>query len=216
MRSHNDMACIRQTLEALLSQELDEQLEIISCDDHSQDGTAEYLQSIPQIRRIAPPEGRYVPGKTLNCMISQAKGDYIVFNNADAIPQRISKPYKSFFGSECKESFRIKTDDREFECTLISTVDRLVPLVFTSPTDAQFTRRLGTKRRHIDINHPISFFPAGEGEQILIINPSVKFVFVTDGVEMREIEMAQRLWNFTLYRDFEFIGALERGHIGKV
>ena len=129
---------------------------------------------------------------------------------------RISKPYKSFFGNECKESFRIKTDDREFECTLISTVDRLVPLVFTSPTDAQFTRRLGTKRRHIDINHPISFFPAGEGEQILIINPSVKFVFVTDGVQMREIEMAQRLWNFTLYRDFEFIGALERGHIGKV
>ena len=98
---------------------------------------------------------------------------------------RISKPYKSFFGSECKESFRIRMGEREFECTLISTVDRLVPLVFTSPTDAQFTRRLGTKRRHIDINHPISFFPAGDGEQILIINPTVKFIFVTDGIEMR-------------------------------
>lgn len=129
---------------------------------------------------------------------------------------RISKPYKSFFGSECKESFRIRMGEREFECTLISTVDRLVPLVFTSPTDAQFTRRLGTKRRHIDINHPISFFPAGDGEQILIINPTVKFIFVTDGIEMRELEGAQRLWSFTVYRDFEFLGALERGHIGKV
>ena len=129
---------------------------------------------------------------------------------------RISKPYKSFFGSDCKESFRIRMGEREFECTLISTVDRLVPLVFTSPTDAQFTRRLGTKRRHIDINHPISFFPAGDGEQILIINPTVKFIFVTDGIEMRELEGAQRLWSFTVYRDFEFLGALERGHIGKV
>ncbi len=128
----------------------------------------------------------------------------------------ISRPYKSFFKSECKESFRIKMGEGEFECTLISTVDRLVPLVFTSPTDAQFTRRLGTKRRHIDINHPISFYPGGDGEQILIINPSVKFIFVTDGVEMRELEGAERLWNFTVYRDFEFIGALERGHIGKV
>lgn len=129
---------------------------------------------------------------------------------------RISRPYKSFFRSECKESFRIKADRKEFECTLISTVDRLVPLVFTSPTDAQFTRRLGTKRRHIDINHPISFYPGGDGEQILIVNPSVKFIFVTDGVEMRELEGPEHLWNFAVYRDFEFLGALERGHIGKV
>ncbi len=129
---------------------------------------------------------------------------------------RISRPYKSFFKSECRESFRLKAGEREFECTLISTVDRLVPLVFTSPTDAQFTRRLGTKRKHIDIVHPITFFPGGDGEQILIVNPSVKFILVTDGVEMRDVEGAQRLWNFVLYQDFEFLGALERGHVGKV
>jgi rhamnosyltransferase len=62
-------------------------MEIISCDDHSVDGTAEYLATIPQLRRIVPPEGKYIPGKTLNYMISQAKGDIIVFNNSDAIPQ---------------------------------------------------------------------------------------------------------------------------------
>ena len=87
MRSHNDMAYIRRTVEMLLAQEVDEELEIISCDDHSGDGTAEYLSSIPRIRRIAPPEGKYVPGKTLNHMVNEAKGEYIVFNNADAIPQ---------------------------------------------------------------------------------------------------------------------------------
>ena len=87
MRSHNDINFVRQTVEILLSQETDEAVEIISCDDHSSDGTAEYLASVPNIRRIAPPEGKYVPGKTLNYMISHATGDYIVFNNADAIPQ---------------------------------------------------------------------------------------------------------------------------------
>lgn len=87
MRSHNDISYIRLTVEALLSQEVDDAVEIISCDDHSADGTAEYLASVPQLRRIAPPDGRYVPGKTLNYMIAAAKGEYIVFNNGDAIPQ---------------------------------------------------------------------------------------------------------------------------------
>lgn len=87
MRSHNDIKYIKLTLEALLAQKTDEPFEIISCDDHSTDGTAEYLASMQQIRRIAPPEGKYVPGKTLNYMVSQAAGDIIVFNNGDAIPQ---------------------------------------------------------------------------------------------------------------------------------
>ena len=87
MRSHNDIKYIKSTVEALLSQELDDSVEIISCDDNSTDGTAEYLASVPQLRRIVPPEGRYVPGKTLNYMVGYAKGEYIVFNNGDAIPQ---------------------------------------------------------------------------------------------------------------------------------
>ena len=87
MRSHNDVSYVRQTVEMLLNQEVDDTVEIISCDDHSTDGTAEYLASVPQIRRIAPPEGRYVPGKTLNYMVSTANGNYIVFNNADAVVQ---------------------------------------------------------------------------------------------------------------------------------
>lgn len=87
MRSHNDIEYIRQTVEALLNQDAGDTVEIISCDDHSTDGTAEYLASVPQLRRIAPPEGKYVPGKTLNYMVEHANGEYIVFNNGDAIPQ---------------------------------------------------------------------------------------------------------------------------------
>jgi rhamnosyltransferase len=87
MRSHNDIRYVRATVEALFAQNVDECVEIISCDDHSTDGTAEYLAGVTEIRRISPPEGRYVPGKTLNHMVREAKGEYIVFNNADAIPQ---------------------------------------------------------------------------------------------------------------------------------
>ena len=87
MRSHNDIAYIRRTVDMLLQQKVDDAVEIISCDDHSTDGTAEYLASVPQLRRISPPEGRYVPGKTLNYMIRQAKGEDLIVNNGDAIPQ---------------------------------------------------------------------------------------------------------------------------------
>ena len=87
MRSHNDILYVRSTVEALLAQNVDECVEIISCDDHSTDGTAEYLAQVAGIRRIHAPEGKYVPGKTLNYMIRQANGEYIIFNNGDAIPQ---------------------------------------------------------------------------------------------------------------------------------
>lgn len=87
MRSHDDIKYIQATVEALLEQRVDDSLEIISCDDHSSDGTAEYLASVPQVRRITPPEEEYIPGRTLNYMVSQARGEFIVFNNADAIPQ---------------------------------------------------------------------------------------------------------------------------------
>ena len=87
MRSHNDILYIKSTVEALLAQDVGDTVEIISCDDHSTDGTAEYLADVPQLRRITPPEGKYVPGKTLNYMVSQAQGEYIIFNNGDAIPQ---------------------------------------------------------------------------------------------------------------------------------
>ena len=87
MRSHNDIKYIRQTVEMLLAQTADEPVEILSCDDHSTDGTAEYLANVPELRRIDPPEGPYIPGRTLNHMIRAAKGEIIVFNNSDAIPQ---------------------------------------------------------------------------------------------------------------------------------
>ena len=86
MRSHNDIAYIKDTVTALLNQKVDDSFEIISCDDNSIDGTKEYLASINNIVHLTPLPGKYVPGKTLNYMVKHAKGEYIVFNNGDATP----------------------------------------------------------------------------------------------------------------------------------
>lgn len=87
VRSHNDAAYIGATIDALLMQTVDDEVEILVCDDHSVDGTAEYLDSRKKIRRIPPPAGEYRPGKTLNLLVGQARGERVVFNNADAVPQ---------------------------------------------------------------------------------------------------------------------------------
>ncbi len=126
MRSHNDIKYIRQTVEMLLAQTVDDAVEIISCDDRSTDGTAEYLASVPELRRIAPPEGKYIPGRTLNYMVNQAKGDIIVFNNSDAIPQNndylktLTAPLKDksvdcVFGNQIarKDAFAVVRKDYE-------------------------------------------------------------------------------------------------------
>ena len=114
MRSHNDIAFVKSTVEALLAQDVEECVEIISCDDHSTDGTAEYLTGVIEIRRISPPEGKYIPGKTLNHMISKARGEYIVFNNADAIPQ--NKEYLKNLVAPLK--------DKEVSCVFANQIAR--------------------------------------------------------------------------------------------
>ncbi len=88
VRSRNDEAFIGATLKAILEQQCEVPFEVLSCDDASEDHTPEILASFGErIRRLPRPDGIYIPGKRLNYMIGQSKGDVIVFNNADAIPQ---------------------------------------------------------------------------------------------------------------------------------
>ena len=87
IRSHNDVEFISDTLKELLAQDFQD-YEIVSCDDASTDGTAETIASFPNVIRLERPEGRYVPGKTLNHAIQKCRGEIVVFNNADAVPCR--------------------------------------------------------------------------------------------------------------------------------
>lgn len=85
VRSHNDIRFIRETLSMLLAQDFPD-LEILSCDDASTDGTAACIDEFSGIRKLSRPEGAYVPGRTLNIAVQACRGEIIVFNNADAVP----------------------------------------------------------------------------------------------------------------------------------
>lgn len=87
VRSHNDEAFIGKTLHAISQQECAVPFEIICCDDASGDRTPQIIDSFPSVTRLPRPDGEYRPGQRLNYMIAHSRGDIIVFNNADAVPQ---------------------------------------------------------------------------------------------------------------------------------
>ncbi len=88
VRSRNDEAFVGATLKAILEQKCVLPFEVLCCDDGSDDRTPEMLSAFQDRIRLLPrPEGEYRPGRRLNYMIRQSRGEIIVFNNADAIPQ---------------------------------------------------------------------------------------------------------------------------------
>lgn len=85
VRSHNDEAFIERTLDGIFVQLTDFPFEVIVCDDASTDHSREIAARFP-VRFVERPEGAYKPGRTLNALVREAKGEIVIFNNADAIP----------------------------------------------------------------------------------------------------------------------------------
>ena len=84
VRAHNDEALIGRTLAGIFSQ-LPPPFEVIVCDDNSTDRTRVVAAKYP-VRFVERPDGPYKPGRTLNALVREAKGDIVVFNNSDAVP----------------------------------------------------------------------------------------------------------------------------------
>jgi len=86
IRSKDEMPWVKHTLRLLRLQSRQD-FEVIAVDSGSRDGSYEYLLDFqPEvIYRIKAEE--YIPGKVLNAAIRKSKGEIIVFNNADCIPQ---------------------------------------------------------------------------------------------------------------------------------
>ena len=88
VRSRNDEGFVGATLKAILEQKCAFPFEVVCCDDGSEDRTPEIISTFhDRIKRLPRPKGEYHPGRRLNYMIRQSRGEIIVFNNADAIPQ---------------------------------------------------------------------------------------------------------------------------------
>ena len=86
VRCRNDAAFLVRTLDAIAAQECPFAHEVLVCDDGSADGTDEILRARPEVRIVPRPAGAYRPGRTLNALVRAARGEIVVFNNADAVP----------------------------------------------------------------------------------------------------------------------------------
>ena len=84
VRARNDEVLVEKTLTAIFSQ-WPLPCEVIVCDDNSTDRTREVAAKFP-VRFVERPAGAYKPGRTLNSLVREAKGDIVVFNNSDAVP----------------------------------------------------------------------------------------------------------------------------------
>ena len=85
MRARNDEVLIARALKAIFSQKTELKFEVVVCDDASTDRTRAVAAGFP-VRFFERPAGPYKPGRTLNPLIRDAKGDIVVFNNSDAVP----------------------------------------------------------------------------------------------------------------------------------
>ena len=87
VRAHNDAAFIRDTLSMLTQQTVADHMEILLFDDNSTDGTLEIAKTFSSVT-IVPWDGLpYNPPRVLNRALDTARGEFVVFNNSDAIPQ---------------------------------------------------------------------------------------------------------------------------------
>ena len=85
VRAYNDEALIGRTLRGIFAQKVDFAFEVVVCDDNSTDRTREIAAQFP-VRFFERPAGPYKPGRTLNALVGDAKGEIVAFNNSDAIP----------------------------------------------------------------------------------------------------------------------------------
>jgi len=88
MRSYNDRAVIRATLESVMGQSY-RHFELWNFDSSSSDGTLDIIREFNQPERIRLNDSRsYNPGRVLNQAVSETSGEVLVFLNSDATPER--------------------------------------------------------------------------------------------------------------------------------
>lgn len=82
----NEAENIAHCLDAIYSQETSFSFEIIVIDSGSTDTTLDIIKTYPSVKLVQINPGEFGHGKTRNLGAEMAKGDYIVFLNADAAP----------------------------------------------------------------------------------------------------------------------------------
>ncbi|HKQ40724.1 MAG TPA: glycosyltransferase [Verrucomicrobiae bacterium] len=86
MRSFNEAWALKQTLPAIQQQEY-RNWELIVIDSGSTDGSVDLIRRAEPAHFVQIQPHEYIPGPVMNCGMSLARSEYIIFLNADATPQ---------------------------------------------------------------------------------------------------------------------------------
>lgn len=129
----------------------------------------------------------------------------------------ITNPYSSLFSRKKKCYFSIKTKQGSFDCLVIGNIRRAVPICFTSDTEGYYRHRIGTQRHNITMQRHFDYSIPGESRKIMIINPTPKYAYICDPECKKEKRLynSDKLWNFVVYEAEAFLGAIDRGSLGK-
>lgn len=111
--------------------------------------------------------------------------------------------------------FKLTAEGKLYDCILLPTLHKRTPFVINSATGGYFRHRIGTKNHHYSINHGIDFFPESEGEHVVILSPTPKYILISEGKYENRLTSGDRLWNFVLYSDESFASALDRKCLGR-
>ena len=129
----------------------------------------------------------------------------------------IQNPYASLFSRKKNCTFTVKTKKGSFDCLVIGNLNASVPICFTSNSEGYYRYRLGTAKHNVTMQKHFEYTAPGENRKIMIINPTPKYAYICDPECKKEKRLynSDKLWNYVAYEGEAFLGALDRGSLGK-
>ena len=127
----------------------------------------------------------------------------------------IKNPRLSFISKKRKCTFSLLRGDEIYDCLIIGNPRYRVPVCFTSENKGHYRHRLGFPKHNITLESKFDYSLEGNNKKILIISPTPKHAFVTDGDKEKRLFTADKLWDFVLYESDGFVGALDRDCLGR-
>ena len=118
------------------------------------------------------------------------------------------------FDKEKRESegydFRLSSGGQIFSVKIITSINRLTPLYFTSEREAFFLYRLGTKEHHTELQKHFEYYFEGEGQRIIVPIKFPKKLFAAEFGATRKLFSGDRIWKYIVFNTSSFLGQQDR------
>lgn len=127
----------------------------------------------------------------------------------------IKNPRLSLVSKKLRCSFSLVRENERYDCLVIGNPRYRVPVCFTSESKGHYRHRIGTPKHNITLESKFDYSLNSDNKKILIISPTPKHAFITEGDKEKRLFTADKLWDFVLYESDGFVGALERDCLGR-